>query len=160
MHPLQRTLRAQFRLHDRLLLNCLDGMEDATAVRRLPGGSNNAAFLVIHLIDARHYLLRLLGLESTNPFAHLDEVRSVDDLESFPAVEELRGHWQRAGELLGEAFGTLGEERLAEASPTEFPLEDPTLAGALAFLAHHEAYHIGQLALLRKEWGLGAMGYG
>jgi hypothetical protein len=154
MHPLQRTLRAQLRLHDRLLLNCLDGMDDATAVRRLPGGGNNAAFLIIHLTDARHYLLRLLGIESTNPFAHLDDVKSVDDLESFPAVEELVEHWKRAGELLDEAFETLDGERLAAPSPTEFPLEDPTLAGALAFLAHHEAYHIGQLVRRDEACGL------
>jgi hypothetical protein len=36
---------------------------------------------------------------------------------------------------------------------------DRTLLGALAFLAQHESYHVGQLALLRKYAGLPAMRY-
>jgi uncharacterized damage-inducible protein DinB len=29
----------------------------------------------------------------------------------------------------------------------------------VAFLMHHEAYHIGQMAMLRKQLGRGAMKY-
>ena len=31
--------------------------------------------------------------------------------------------------------------------------------GAVAFLLQHDSYHVGQLALLRKHFGLGAMRY-
>ncbi|MGB7490782.1 MAG: hypothetical protein WBN62_10660 [Thermoanaerobaculia bacterium] len=39
----------------------------------------------------------------------------------------------------------------------DFPFEDPSMAGGIGFLLHHEAYHIGQLALLRKFHRLPAM---
>ena len=38
-------------------------------------------------------------------------------------------------------------------------LSDTTFAGAITFLAQHESYHVGQLALLRKGLGLGPMSY-
>jgi len=159
MSPGLRPLQALYRLNHRLVLNCLEGMDDATAIRRLSGGSNNVAFLAVHLIDARYFLLKLLGVDRPSPYAHLEEVRGVDDMESFPSVEELRDLWRQTGVLLDEALEGLGEAQLAAPSPQTFPLDDPTLAGAVAFLAQHEAYHVGQLALLRKEWGLGAMRY-
>lgn len=43
--------------------------------------------------------------------------------------------------------------------PFQFPIADATLFGGVAFLTQHDTYHIGQLALLRKHWGLGAMSY-
>jgi len=46
-----------------------------------------------------------------------------------------------------------------DASTTRFPVADPTRLGTLAFLAQHDTYHIGQLALLRRFVGLKAMSY-
>jgi uncharacterized damage-inducible protein DinB len=39
------------------------------------------------------------------------------------------------------------------------PGADGTVLGALAFLAQHESYHVGQVALLRRQLGLPAMSY-
>ncbi|HEX9723580.1 MAG TPA: hypothetical protein VGC53_04790 [Vicinamibacteria bacterium] len=41
-----------------------------------------------------------------------------------------------------------------------FPIEDgKSLLGCITFLLEHEAFHIGQIALLRRYLGLGAMKY-
>ena len=39
---------------------------------------------------------------------------------------------------------------LEGASPIEFPIESKTILGAIAFLALHESYHMGQLAYVRR----------
>jgi hypothetical protein len=40
-----------------------------------------------------------------------------------------------------------------------FPIGDATVLGLIAFMVQHDSYHIGQLALLRKHYGLPAMRY-
>lgn len=53
----------------------------------------------------------------------------------------------------------ISDAELLEPSGQKFPNADRTRLGAVAFLLQHEAYHIGQVALLRKAFGLGPMRY-
>ena len=61
---------------------------------------------------------------------------------------------------LESRFETLESDSLSD-PPLEvdfvFPFEDTTLLGGIGFLLHHEAYHIGQLALLRRIHRMSAM---
>lgn len=149
------------RLNSRLLLACIDGMDDTAAQKVLAPETNHAAFLVLHLVDARCFLLKMLGKKIEHPFGDTyDGAKSIDDIERFPTIEELRAAWRQTGSWLREAFDDVTEERLAAESPIRLPIADQTRAGAVAFLAQHEAYHVGQLALLRKGLGLGPMSYG
>ena len=60
---------------------------------------------------------------------------------------------------LDASLGSLTPERLATPSPQRFPVDDGTLLGGLAYLVQHDAYHIGQVALLRRQLGHPAMSY-
>ena len=148
------------KLNHRLLLACLDGMDDAAAQKVLAPGTNHAAFLTLHLVDARCFLLKLLGEEIEHPFGdEYEDAKGIDDIERFPSVGELRAAWKQTGPLLRKALENMTEERLAAEPPFKFPVADRTCAGAVTFLAQHESYHVGQLALLRKGLGLGPMSY-
>ena len=57
------------------------------------------------------------------------------------------------------ALETVDAATLKGPPPFRFSIADATLLGGIAFLTQHDSYHIGQLALLRKHWGLGAMSY-
>ena len=49
---------------------------------------------------------------------------------------------------------------LAAPAPWQAPgVDDKTMLGLLAFLAQHDSYHVGQMAILRKAVGLQAMSY-
>jgi uncharacterized damage-inducible protein DinB len=153
-------LLSMMELHTRLLHNCLDGVSDEMAVRRGPGGTNHMAFLALHLVESRWYLVGFAGGEPRNPFAALlHGVRSVDDLREVPPLDDVRVAWDAAGEAVEAALRALPSEALSAPSPQPLPGPDPSLLGAFAFLASHEAYHVGQLALLRREMGLPAMRY-
>ena len=56
MEPQVAPLHALLELNTDLLLNCLDGLSDEEARRRLEGGGNSVAFLAAHLTDTRHFL--------------------------------------------------------------------------------------------------------
>lgn len=153
-------VREIFTLNTRLLLNCLDGVSDADANRRVLPDTNSMAFVTAHVVDARHFALTLLGRPMPNPLTEtLGKAARIEDVEEMPALASLRAFWLAVSAALDRSLEAAPAESLRKASPQLFPVGDPSLLGGLAFLAQHEAYHIGQLALMRKGLGYPAMTY-
>ncbi|HEU4561072.1 MAG TPA: DinB family protein [Longimicrobium sp.] len=161
MHPVAAPLAAGFRLHTRLFLNCLGGLDEEAARARPNEQTNSIAFLALHLVDVRHYTIGVAGgAAPENPFAAvLAEVRSIEELAGYPPLAEIRHAWTAVSAALEQSLDVIGGDALAAASPQRYPVSDGTVAGALAFLLTHEGYHIGQMALLRKYLGHPAMAY-
>lgn len=148
-------------LNSRLFLNCLADLTEEQALIRPNERTNHCLFLAIHLTDARHFLLRYLGEPSPSPFATLlEHARSLDDLGELPPLAEVTTAWKEATEKLMAVLNSFDVDRLGQASEQRFPVDDPTRLGGLGFLLHHEAFHIGQMALLRRFVGLPGMSYG
>ena len=153
------SLRALFRLNTRMYLNCLEGLSDSEAQARPSSETNSIAFLALHLADTRYFLAGYLGLSVQNPLADYEAASGIDDIEEMPSVEELRTIWRDVASHLEECFDSLTPDQLSATSEQSFPVEDPTVLGGIAFLAQHEAYHIGQMGLVRKYLGKGGIGY-
>ena len=155
-----RQLAAAADLNRRLFLNCLDAVSDTDALRRPNELVNNMAFIACHVLDARHYLARFLGLGLANPFdALLGNVQSIADVTSLPPLEMVRAEWARVSTEVHACLSGLSASELTRPSPQRFPIPDATFGGAIEFQLHHESYHIGQLALIRKFCGYPAMTY-
>lgn len=153
-------LRAAFALDTRLFLNAVEGITDTQAAKRPDGRTNSIAFLAAHLVDVRHFTLGYLGKPAVNPLADtLRDVGGIEDVTGLPDLETLRTYWREVSTRLEAVADTLDADALEAPSPQHFPIDDDTVLGGLHFLLHHEAYHIGQLALLRKHHGLPAMAY-
>lgn len=146
-------------LNTRLFLNALDGVDDEKA-RARPAGGNNMAFIACHLLDARCYLAGMIGIEYEMPYASLlDGARSVDDLEDYPPLDGVRDAWRVVSGLLSERMADMKDSELARTPSQRFPVSDRTLLGGIAFLLQHDSFHVGQLAQLRSQLGLGPMSY-
>jgi uncharacterized damage-inducible protein DinB len=141
------------RLNTRLYRSCLDGISGSEAGRGFGEGGNGAGFIALHVVDARFYLARSLDQDVGNPFAEYEDVRSEDEVERLPPLSALLAEWDRVSPILISALETLSADRAAGPAPTRFPIDDPSLLGMAAFLVQHESYHIGQLALLRRQLG-------
>lgn len=154
-------LHAMLRLHTRLFLNCFDEVSDETARLRPNEDTSSMAFVALHMHDARHYLAKFMGMEESNPFEQITATaKTIDEIEIYPSLAEMRTAWLEVTAALDHGFHGLNSDSLSQVPATvdfEFPFEDPTMLGGVAFLLHHEAYHIGQLALLRKFHHLPAM---
>jgi len=160
MHTPLRPLVEMARLNHRLFLNCLRGLDDAPARKRPSDGVNSIAFIALHVVDARYFLVRQMGGRAESPFAALlKDVNRVADLRACPSVEAIRQAWCAVEGRLERRFAAMPRERLARRSTVRFPVGDPTVLGSIAFLLQHESYHVGQLGMLRKYLGLGPMGY-
>jgi len=145
-------------LNTRLFEHALEGVNDSAAQER-PAGANSIGFVACHLLDARAFLADLLGIQYTMPYRELfDAAGGVNELE-LPPVDGLRSAWREVSDLLIGAFPEIKEARLAERAGQEFPVDDRSVLGGTAFLLQHESFHLGQLALLRRQVGLGPMSY-
>lgn len=135
-------------------------MTPEQAGRATTPGGNTIAFLVAHLVDTRHFAAALLGAPLPNPVARsLAEARSIAEIRDLPPLPELRTAWVAIGRHLSTALGGLDPGRLATPVEQRFPGSDGTLGGALGFLLQHDSYHLGQIAMLRRQVGLPAMTY-
>ena len=153
-------LAAVFDLNTRLFLNTLDGLEDVEATVRPNRYTNSIAFIGGHVVEARAWMGRLLGLDTPAPFGGALEHRtSIDTITSFPTLLEIRAAWQATSDQVSARLGTITDAELAGASGERFPGVPATLLGAIAFLVQHESYHIGQLAFVRKYLGRPSMSY-
>lgn len=157
--PRTAPLRSCLELNTRLFESCLSGVDEATALHRPGPASNNMSFIAAHLVDARRYLANLLGPEVDNPFSELGDGESIDDFDELPTVERLLAAWREVSTAVLTRLEAVSAEELDRQTEQAFPVDDPTLLGAIAFLSQHDAYHVGQLAYLRKLAGLGAMSY-
>jgi hypothetical protein len=153
-------LAAAAALNTRLFLNCVAGVSDEDAARRPSELVNNLGFIACHILDARFYLGRFLGMPLDNPLdSVLGNAASIDDVAVLPPLDTVRQHWTAVSADVLACIAALTPGELMLPSPQRFPIPDATMSGAVEFQLHHESYHIGQLAYLRKFYGYPAMSY-
>ncbi len=81
----------------------------------------------------------------------------VGDPAMIPDADEILAAWEALREPLRARLAQLTEAELDAVSPRKVPMEDGSVLGTLTFLAYHEGYHVGQMALVRKALGLGGL---
>ena len=146
-------------LNTRLLHNCLEGVDDALGTRRLTADTNSLTFLAAHLSQSRHYACTIAGRTLTDPLEGRLKGKSLDDLGPLPSLEEITAAWDAVSAHLLKTLEELTEEDMKREATRRLPGSDGTVGSVLPFLAQHDSYHIGQMAILRRQLGLGAMKY-
>ena len=160
MDPRLTPLAAILDLNTHLFGNCLDGLSDEQAVTRVVEGTNHVAFLAAHMADSRFFALKVLGQTVENPLAPvLAGAKTLEDVKGPLPLDATRAAWATVSAALRAALESLTPEQLDAPSTMRFPISDKTLLGVIAFLVQHDAYHLGQLSLLRRQLGLAGMSY-
>jgi hypothetical protein len=148
------------RLNTLLFRNCLAGMTEEASRRRPTPTTNHAAWVAAHVTDSRFFLLKILGAEQPSPMEqYMGSAVKLDDVKQWPTLAETQDAWTRAGRALRDRLDTMTGAELDCACTPAFLGEGVSRLSGLSFLAQHEAYHIGQLSLLRTYVGLPAMKY-
>jgi hypothetical protein len=149
-----------FSLNERLFNNCLAGVTDAMAAERISDHNNPLVWLAVHTTWARYNIASLLGQPTKNPYNGLFEnSKPFDSSMVFDSIEKVKAEWVLASALLKEGLATVTAEHLTTPAPFKNPKGDNTMLGAIIFLAQHESYDIGQMALLKKYLTKEAMSY-
>jgi len=156
MHDRLETIAATLRSNEQVFRGALADVTETAWFHR-PGEANHLAFLAAHLVGARHYVVRFTGGTSTDPLEiYHGGARNIDEIDRFPSPKETLDAWNEVAPIMFGALDAVGGEFLDGDSGLPFPAPGPTRLDALIFLAQHEAYHLGQMGLLRRISGLPA----
>lgn len=160
MQPAMRAIHEQFTLNTDLFRNVVRDLDDTKAGKRPNADNNHALFLALHIVDTRHFLAQILGEPLDSPFAALTEgKKTIDDYDSFPPLADIRAAFEKISSHLAGIYEKITLEQLDAELPIPFPVKEMKILSGIAFMNHHDTYHIGQLGYLRKGLGLGPMGY-
>ncbi|HUE97165.1 MAG TPA: DinB family protein [Longimicrobiaceae bacterium] len=149
IHPTAITWSVEF--NSRALNRNLEGLSHEDSLAQPPHG-NCINWLLGHVLVYRNMMLDLLGAErvweteAAERYARgSDPIRGeADRPERF---ETLREDFDRSTERLLAALAS------ADAGAMETPVANSTVGQRLNFLTLHEAYHVGQIGLMRRIAG-------
>lgn len=156
-----QSLKAQFDLHTRLFNNATDGITENESGIRKNEHINNIKWIAGHLLNTRlGTMSKIAGLPSDGFYPEqFGKGKAFDPNATYAPLEEIRAKWHASAGAIREGISNIPEVVLASKAPFAVPIADDTMRGAVSFLVSHEAYHIGQLGLLRKMIGKDAMSY-
>lgn len=147
------TLTAQFGTSFGLLQANLQGFTQDNATDAPAHGGNSLAWLLSHIIASRQGALLISGGAPLWDGARLERwaqgAAALSNPSDAAPLEELHADLAATQAALMAHLPTLDDEALAQPTPYGEPV-----GGVLMFLTIHEAYHVGQIGLLRRSLGL------
>lgn len=152
---LARFLTIQLRYTSFVFQANLEGVSDEDSFRQPRPAGNCINWVAGHVVGARAGIVRLVGGEA--PFAAEEYERyrrstsPVTGPEGAVPLSRMRADFAATKEPLASGLAGLADGVLAAPAPFS-PGEDPkeTVGSLLVGLAFHEAYHTGQLGVLRR----------
>lgn len=144
-------------LNRRLFTNALDGIESKDLGRRTSDLSNHMLWVAGHVANGREAMANLLGANiETRMDAFMEE---LDPDADYPGLSDIVEAHEAATHALLRRIPSADRDVLEAVAPMDFPVADGTILGAVSFFAEHEAYHVGQMGILRKQLGYPATSY-
>lgn len=153
-------IKAQFDLHTSLFNNCMEGISQDQAWEQTNDNHNPFIWLAGHLVGTRMGMSQFGGFEPDTSFdGFFGHDQKLDKSKTYPTLAEIKAAWNEISPKISAGLANLPAEAWGGLPPSKVPISDDTMEGFMAFIMHHEAYHLGQMGILRKQVGLEAMSY-
>jgi uncharacterized damage-inducible protein DinB len=157
-NPVTAPLVTIFNANNILITRALDGLSEDDLRRRLSDHSNSMFWLLGHIVHTRGGLLRLLGEDYRTGWGDVFRRGASElDRQEYPTLSSIE---RVREEIIGRVRARLAsveDDQLSKPAPTSPAPNVETVRDLIAFLAMHEAYHVGQLGFIRKVMGHSAI---
>ncbi len=151
MHPPLAALAEIYKTNTGLLLLALSDVTEEHIIKRPTNTTNSMLFIAGHLATTRFKICGMAGLSVECPWGEIFARGAVlKDASEYPSIAEIKENWTSVTDKMIGRFSEITEQELKAKAPFDFPVEDNTILGGIAFLALHDSYHIGQLAYIRR----------
>lgn len=159
MRPEMKSIISIYKTNSTLLTNSFAKVTEADSLKRPNKRTNSMIFIALHVLDARCFILTQIGLKTKNPFGkYVDWAKTIDEIITYPKLKKVLSEWKRIDRILVEELNGINSRKLNSDQQFEFPGGKKNI-NMLAFLAEHEAYHVGQISFIRKYLGYPATSY-
>ena len=152
------TLRHQARRIQAVVRINSEGVAHEDSVVMPTPGGNSFNWVMGHLLAIYNNLLPLLGKQKVYENGELKKYErgspALTDTSKAMQLDELQRGWAEACARIDDGLASLPVERLTMKSPVS-PTNDPneTIGSLLDTIMFHQAYHSGQLGVLRRISG-------
>jgi uncharacterized damage-inducible protein DinB len=150
--------RNNARATDQVLKANIAGLTQQDSLIQPSPGGNCLNWVVGHLVCIYNNLLLMLGqdqVEDPEKLKRYDRgTPPIKDSAEALDLNELLAIWDRAQPRIDAGLASLTPERLDEKAPVS-PTNNPneTVRSLLGVVGFHQAYHVGQLGILRRIAG-------
>lgn len=142
-----------FAFNEPFILQALEGLTPEELWRPLTPANNPLLWMAGHLVQTRAMVLQILGEQVDTGWGSLfDRGAKIGDPKEYPSAPEIARVMREISPRLHAALAALQDEQLSRSASLPIPGLN-TLTDELAFFALHDAYHVGQLAYVRKGLG-------
>lgn len=151
MNPQVKGLMEIFKLNSSLMGVGFDQLNEDNSTKSVKDGINSTKWLLAHLTTSRVFIGALAGVDKPLPWDGVfnKNIKEID-MSTAPSLDEIRTHWEGATDVLMSTLPGIDDAKLEEEPPTKFPTEEQSVLTALAFMAEHESYTVGQLSYARR----------
>ena len=152
------TLRHLAMLDREVVRMNLEGVTHAHSVVQPRPAGNCINFVLGHLCAVYERALPMLGQDSVRPAGALSRYDRgspplTDPSEALP-LAELEAIWREQCARVDAGLGAMTDEQLAEPSPPVPGVPGDSLGDVVTTMLFHQAYHAGQLGVLRRLAGI------
>jgi uncharacterized damage-inducible protein DinB len=142
-----------FTFSDSLVLQALEGLTHEELWRPLTTSNNPLLWVAGHIVQTRAMVLQILREQAETGWGNLFyRGAKVGNPKDYPSGSEVARVMREISPRLHTALAALQDEQLNR--PASLPIPGlKTLTDELALFALHDAYHVGQLAYVRKGLG-------
>jgi len=143
-----------YRANNMLLFNAVKDVKEQHIGVRPDDKANSILWIAGHLTASRFFVMSMAGHDEKCAWGELfgGEIKPGDE-DKYPAMSEITDTWNKISKTLLNTLTNATDEALKGKPPFDFPVEDKTNLGGLAFMPLHESYHVGQLAYIRRLLG-------
>ena len=154
MHPKMVHIAGLYQVTQRLFDKASDEIKPEDVSVRPSDRGNSFLFVAGHITAYRYSVAALLGLKAEWPHKSLFERGAeIKDAAAYPSFEEIKKTFDDITLKINKRFDEVTEADLSGPAPFKMPGLEETSGGIVAFLAMHEAYHVGQLAYILRLHG-------
>lgn len=162
----KKQLLSQYDLHYRWFMNSLEGFSDEETNKRLDKKMNHIKYLAGHLMNSQYSFAMIAGIKVEKKwdelFSGLGKSKALDGYP-YPSIEEIKNEAAVLYHKIKKGLEELPNEVLEKEYPgsliAKSGIFDASIGDLWAFLNMHQAYHLGQIGILRKGFGKETMEY-
>jgi len=141
-----------FQMQTAFFNKSIDGITLDDATKRINENINHIAWLTGHVISCRYMLCGMLGLQVSEPYPELfGNLKAIQDDKTYPSLLEMATVLPEITDQLITKLNSMTEEDFQKDA------FGGKLIDIVLFFTYHEAYHIGQIGILRKAFGYDAI---
>ena len=154
MSAVAAPLALTFAMSDNFVNRAIAGLTEDDLWYRPTEQTNPIFWLLGHVVHTRGAALRILGEDFRTGWGdRFQRGASLKDRNAYPGFAEVERFRAETGQRLASRLAIVTDDQLAAAAGGHTPPSCKTVADQMAFLGLHEAYHVGQMAYLRKMLG-------